>query len=67
MALGVGAQSHWMALERFHHALQVALEGIEVEYQRGSVDGVHKIGGMGCFPGGHGGSTLVRGSKKQVL
>jgi len=33
-------QAYRMALERVCHALQVALEGIEVEHQRGRVDGV---------------------------
>ena len=55
VAFAVRAQAHRMTRESVRHALQVALERIKVEDQRGGIDGVDRVARAGCFPGAHDG------------
>ena len=53
VTFGVGTQPHTTASKRIGHALQIALEGVEVEQQRGRINICQAIARSGSTPGGH--------------
>lgn len=63
VTLGMGAQAHAAAAQCLGHAREVAPEGIEVEHERGGVDGVEAIAGPCGFPGSHGELAFNRSSR----
>ena len=46
--LGVRAQAQAVARRELDHALQVAVGGVEIDHQRGRVDGVHALADQGA-------------------
>jgi hypothetical protein len=54
VALGVGTQTHVPAAQCVSHSLQITLECIQVEHERGCIDGNGRVADLGCFPGTHG-------------
>jgi hypothetical protein len=53
MTFCMGPQTHACARKRILQALHIALEGIQVQYQRWGIDFIKRVADMGSFPGGH--------------